>query len=145
MKHFLYAFLILFCTYSTAQKYVLVDKKMNLPVTYTNQVTTQDNIKGYFPVDKAKINEFIAEIEKIARLLNDPKKKKPETIDVLIGSTTLHGLTIALSAEERMDVVLTTDYGVAKASMHLCDPKISNASNAYYINTWLKYLRSYLN
>ena len=145
MKHFLYTAFVLFGTYCSAQKYVLVDKKMRLPVTYANTVTTQDNFKGYFAIDKTKISEFITEIEKIAGLLTDPKKKKPETIDLFLGSTTLHGLRIALKTEERMDIVVTTDYGNTKSIMHLCDPKISNASNAYYITIWLKYLHSYIN
>ena len=79
----------------------------------------QDNYKGYFPIDKEKINEFITELEKIAKLLSDPKTKKPETIDFLIGSTTFHGLRIPLSVEERMDIVLTTDFGNSKSTMHL--------------------------
>lgn len=132
-------------TYCSAQKYALADKMMSLPVIYANTVTVHDKLKGYFPIDKATIKEFITEIEKIAKLLNDPKKKKPETIDLLIGSTALHGLRIGLSAEERMDITLTTDYGTSKATMHLCDAKISNANNAYYITTWIKYLRRYIN
>ena len=68
MKHFLYVVFILFGNYCSAQKYVLVDKKMSLPVTYTNAVTVQDDFKGYFPVDKNKIKDFITEVEKIALL-----------------------------------------------------------------------------
>lgn len=144
MKHFLYSTFILIGTFCSAQKYVLVDKKMRLPVSYANTLSVQDNYKGYFPVDKNKIKQFITEVEKIAKLLADPKKKFPEKIDLLIGSTSLHGFKIALAAEERLDVILTTDYGPAKSTMHLCDAKISNSNNAYYINTWLKYLRSYI-
>jgi len=145
MKHFLYAVLILFSTYCSAQKYVLVDKNINLPVIYANTITVLDSYKGYFPIDKSKINEFIAAIEKIGNLLSDPKTKKPETIDLLIGSTTLHGLRIILKVEERMDIVLTTEYENSKSTMHLCDAKRSNASNAFFITTWLQYLRSYIN
>ena len=124
---------------------MLVDKNIHLPVIYANTITVLDNYKGYFPVDKSKISEFIAEIAKIGNLLSDPKTKKPETIDILIGSTTLHGLKIILKVEERMDIVLTTDYGNSKSTMHLCDAKRSNASNVFFITTWLKYLHNYIN
>jgi len=123
---------------------VLVDKKMSLPVIYANTLSIQDNYKGYFLVDKTKINEFITEIEKIEKILNDPKSRKPEKIDFILGSTTFHGLRIPLSIEERLDVVLVTDYGTSKSTMHLSDAKISNASNAFFISTWIKYLRSYI-
>jgi hypothetical protein len=118
---------------------------MSLPVTYSNSITVEDDYKGYFPIEKSKITEFISEIDKIAKLLSDPKAKKPESFDLAVGSTTFHVLRVPLSAEERMDIVLTTDYGASKSTMHLSDAKISNATNAYYITTWLKYLRSYIN
>lgn len=144
MKYFLYVGFILLSSVCSAQKYVLIDRTMSLPITYSNIITTEDNFKGYFPVEKIKINEFIKEIDKIARLLTDSKIKKPEAFNFNIGSTTFNGLKVPLAVEERLDVTLTTDYGTSKISMHLSDPKISNASNAYYINTWLKYLRSHL-
>ena len=144
MKYFLLIFFILINTICSAQKYALVDKQLSLPVIYANTVTIQDNYKGYFPVEKNKLNEFIIEVEKIGKLLNDPRKPKPETIDFNVGSTTFHGLRVPLAAEERMDIVISTDYGVSKTTMHLSDAKLSNAKNAHFINTWLKYLRSYI-
>ena len=144
MKYFLLIFFILINTICSAQKYALVDKQLSLPVIYSNTVTIQDNYKGYFPVEKNRLSEFVTEVEKIGKLLNDPKKPKPETIDFKVGSTTFHGLRVPLAAEERMDIVISTDYGVSKTTMHLSDAKLSNAKNAYFINTWLKYLRSYI-
>lgn len=145
MKYFLFAALLVLTTYCSAQKYALVDKSMILPVTYTNAVTAQDNFKGYFPIEKNKLNEFIAEIDKIAGMLNDPKKKRPASFDLSIGNTFIHGLRVDLGTEERIDVILTAEYEDGKSTMHLCDAKISNADNAYFINTWLKYLHNYIN
>ena len=144
MKHFLLIVFILISTFCSAQKYALVDKQLSLPVIYANTITIQDNYKGYFPIEKNKLNEFIIEVEKIAKLLNDPKKPKPETIHFTVGSTTFHGLRVPLAAEQRMDIVITTDHGVSKTTMHLSDAKLSNSRNAFFINTWLKYLRSYI-
>jgi hypothetical protein len=144
MKHFLLIVFILINTVCTAQKYALVDKQLSLPVIYANTITIQDNYKGYFPIEKNKLNEFITEVQKIANLLSDPKKPKPETIDLNVGNTTFYGLKVPLATEERMDIILTTDYGVSKTTMHLSDAKLSNAKNAFFINTWLKYLRSYI-
>ena len=142
MKQFLLILCIIATTTCSAQKYALVDKQMSLPVIYVDVVSLQDHFKGYFAVEKSKLNEFIVEIEKIARLLSDPKTPKPETIQFNIGSTTFHGLRVPLSVEERMDIVLTTDHGNSKSTMHLSDAKLSNAKNAFFINTWLKYLHS---
>lgn len=145
MKHFLLGIFMLCSAYCSAQKYALLDKKMNLPVTYANTFTAADDYKGYFPVEKINLKKIITEIEKIAGLLKDSTKNIPEKIDITIGSTTFHGLRVQLSTEDRTDIVLTTSYGTSKSTMHLCDAKISNAGNAFFITTWLKYLHSYVN
>src|SRR5438477_158971 len=67
MKYFLLIFFIAIGTVCSAQKYALIDKQMSLPVVYVDVVSVQDNFKGYFPVEKAKLMDFIAEIEKIKK------------------------------------------------------------------------------
>ena len=144
MKHFLLIVLTFLNTWSFGQKYALIDKQMSLPVIYANTLTVQDHYKGYFPVEKDKLTQFVTEIEKISRLITDKSTSKPETLDFKVGNTTFHGLRVPLATEERMDIVLTTDYGDSKTTMHLSDAKMSNAQNAFFINTWLKYLHSYI-
>ena len=62
MKYFLLIFFVLINTVCSAQKYALVDKQLSLPVIYANTMTVQDNYKGYFPVEKNKLNEFVVEV-----------------------------------------------------------------------------------
>ncbi len=69
--------LFLLSSVCSAQKYVLIDKTMSLPIIFSNTITTEDKLKGYFPVEKIKMNELINEIDKIARLLTDSNTKKP--------------------------------------------------------------------
>ena len=143
MKHLLFAFLVMLSGFSSSQKYVLIDKKMVMPLSYTNTVTLEHSYKNLFAVEKNKIHDFVAELEKIAAQLND-KKHKPEAIDYSLGQTHFFGVKIPLATEERLDVVLTTDCDGTKITMHLCDAKISNANNAYFITTWVKYIKSNL-
>lgn len=144
MKKFLPLLLILISGFCSAQKYVLIDKKMALPVAYTNKVTMEHDFKGLFAVEKKDFTHFLQEVEKISKQLIDKKHPKPENFNFDVGSTHFHGLKVPLSTEERMDVVMTSDCGDTKTSMHLADAKSSNANNAFYINTWLKYIRSYI-
>ena len=141
MKHFLPGFLLLISSFSYSQKYALIDKKMSQPVTYTNKVTLEHSYKNLFAVEKDKLPQVIAEMEKIVTILTDKKKPKPEMIDLNVGKTNFKGLKIPLSAEERMDIVLTTDCDGTKINMHLSDAKISNANNAFFISTWIRYIK----
>ncbi|MDB5221620.1 MAG: hypothetical protein JWN83_287 [Chitinophagaceae bacterium] len=142
MKHFLPAFLFLISNFCFSQKYVLIDKRMALPISYTNIVTLEHSYKNLFAVEKEKIHQFIAEVEKIAVMLSDKNKAKPEAFDFYVGKTRFTGLKVPLSVEERLDVVLCSDFDGTKVNMHLSDAKSSNASNAFYVNTWLKYIKS---
>ena len=142
MKHLLLSFLLLSSAFCYSQKYVLIDKKMTVPVTYTNNITIEHSLKNMFPVEKDKIQQFIAEVEKIGAMLSG--KTKLESFDHYIGKTRFAGVKIPLAKEERLDVVLTSDCDGTKIAMHLSDAKISNINNAFFINTWAKYIRGYV-
>ena len=145
MKRFLPVLLLLLISgFCYSQKYVLIDKKMSQPLSYTNTVTLEHSYKNMFAVERDKLPQFIAEVEKISAILSDKKKPKPEAIDLPVGKTRFAGLKIPLAAEERLDVVLTTDCDGTKVNMHLSDAKLSNSNNAFFINTWLKYIKSYV-
>lgn len=128
-------------TIGISQKYVLIDKKLLKPVEYTDNVTLAHAYRGYFAVEKSQVKQIIAEVEKIAQKLKNTTQLE-DSFNYKVGSTSFTGLRIPLAKEERYDVVLSTDCGQVKSLMHLSDAKISNATNVYYINTWLKYLRN---
>jgi len=144
MKYFLPAFLLLLAGFTYSQKYVLIDKTMAQPLSYTNTVTLQHSYKKLFAVERDKLPQFVAEVEKIVAMLSDKKKTKPESLDFNVGKTRFVGLKVPASAEERLDVVLTTDCDGTKLYMHLSDAKISNANNIFFINTWVRYIKGYM-
>ena len=112
---------------------------MSVPLSYTNVVTIKDVYKNLFAIERSRISQFLSALDKIENQLK--KKTIPESFNFYIGPTRFYGIKIPLKAEERMDVVLSTDCGNEKISMHLCDGKISNASNAFFIKTWAGYIR----
>lgn len=144
MKPTLLLLFILLSSVLSAQKLLLIDKKLTLPLKYTNSFTTQDKLNGYFPVEYGSKIKFIDEVEKILKLLQTKAAKKPETYIVDVGATSFKGMRIPLSEEERMDIIMSTSIDGSKTTMHLCDAKLSNANNAFFITTWLKYIKDNL-
>jgi hypothetical protein len=124
---------------SYSQKYALLDKNMIAPFTYSNSVSLQHSYQNLFPVEKDKLSVFVTELEKIVKELND--KKIPNSYEFNIGATNFKMLKIPLQNEERMDLMLTTTADKASVNMHLVDGKNSNVTNAYYVSTWLRYLK----
>ncbi len=143
MKYFLIITFLAFTSFSYSQKYVLLDKTMAQPISYTSIITAQHIFKDLFAVEKDKLKQFIIEIEKIAAQLTDTKNALPETINFNVGKTKFFGVKVNNIKESRLDIVLTTNCDGVKVMMHLCNPKISNSSNAYFIKTWVKYIKGY--
>jgi hypothetical protein len=144
MKKYLYflLFTIVLTGFSYSQKYVLLDKQMTEPLSYSNSYNTIHSYKNLFPVERENLKQFISELEKLSSKLSDTKKPLPETFNFNVGKTRFFGLRVPNKKENRMDVVLTTDCEGSKISMHISDAKNSNANNAYFINTWIKYIKS---
>ncbi len=63
MKPFLPVFLLLVSGFCYSQKYVLIDKNMMLPLSYTNTVTLEHSYKNMFAVEKEKLKPFIIEVK----------------------------------------------------------------------------------
>lgn len=141
MKYFLLLFFSLFLVSSKGQKFALLDKRLAQPVTYTDHVTQTDKFNGLFPVETRFLPEFLKALEEISQKL---QKKGPigNAKQYQIGCTKFTGLTVSLASGDRLDYIITSNCGDIKVSMHLSDAKISNANNAFFINTLIKYIKS---
>lgn len=131
--------LVFISSVGLAQKYALLDRKMISPITYTNAVTVAHDYQSLFPVEKDKLNEFVAALEKIVKMLND--KNIPQSLKYKLGSTEFKGVKIPFGSEERIDINLSANCGSATINMHLVDAKNTNATNAFNISTWIKYIK----
>ncbi|GAC1589731.1 MAG: hypothetical protein NVS3B19_09920 [Ginsengibacter sp.] len=124
---------------SKGQHYALLDKTMRQKVRYTNTVTTEDQYNNMFPIEKKSIPEFISALKNIIILLR--QKDIPQTLKISIGKTVFTGMKIINKNENRMDIIVSTEYGNRKINMHLCDENVSKASNIFFISTWLDYIK----
>ncbi len=143
MKIFYTLFLSFFVLSASAQKYALIDQGFATPISFTNNLTAEKKVKGTFPVEKAHLQEFIKALEEIAAKLGSKEKMSPAK-NYKMGCTTFHGRIVNLARGDRLDYVLKSTCDSYTAIMHLCDSRLSNESNAYFINTWLKYIKSNL-
>jgi hypothetical protein len=136
-------FLLLSCSIAFSQKYAMLDRKMSsAKIAYSNTVSLEHDRESLFPVEKDKLGEFIKALEKIAKQLND--KQIPESFEYSIGSTHFKGTKLSLRNEDRIDIILTTECNSVSINMHLVDAKSSCSTNAYFLNAWIKYIKSAL-
>ena len=140
MKYFLLFFLMSGTQKLSAQKYVLLDKHIAQPATYTNTITSSNKFDGFFPVEKKNIKPFIKALEEIVKELSTAEALK-SVQQFEIGCVKFAGVAVPMAKENRLDYVVTSSCDNVKISMHLCDAKISNRSNIYFINTWIRYIK----
>jgi hypothetical protein len=143
MKFFLLFFILAGSVNSKAQKYALLDERLAQPVTYTDKVTSNDKFNDLFPVEKKMLKQFINVLEEIQNKLAS-KGPLGEAKQYEVGCAKFSGVTRRVASEERLDYKLTSNCDNVEISMHLCNSRISNASNIYFIKTWIKYIQSYL-
>jgi hypothetical protein len=139
-----YIFIFLFicsANQSQAQKYILLDKAMSQPAFYSNQISASEKFKGFFPVMKKELPKFIQALEEISKRLSS-KKITGKALQYQIGCTKFTGDAFPLANGERLDYVLTSTCDGIRVSMHLVDARINNENNAYFVNTWIKYIKN---
>lgn len=143
MKHFLLFFFALSSVAVRAQKFALLDERLAQPIKYSNTVTSRDEFDNLFPVEKAKLPDFVKALKEIEKKLNS-KEPFGNLRQYEIGCVKFTGRTLSLAAGQRMDYVIASTCGDIKISMHLSNAKSSNATNAFFIKTWIKYIEENL-
>ncbi len=142
MKYFLFIFFAAFLSVSSnGQKFALLDTKLAQPITYSDHVTQTDKFNGIFPVEKKLLPEFTKVLEEISQKLSS-HGPMGNAKQYQIGCAKFTGLTVSLASGGRLDYVITSSCGGIKIRMHLSDAKSGNAINAFFINTWIKYIKS---
>lgn len=142
MKYLIFTSFLFFGAFkSNAQKYVLLDKTMSQPAFYTDQLSTIEKYKGFLPVESKEIEKFIEVLQEISKRLSS-KKITGKAKQYQVGCDKFEGVVIPLGSENRLDYVINSNCDRLRVSMHLCDAKLSNENNAYFINTWISYIKN---
>lgn len=131
-------FILISAPYGDAQKYLLLDTKIASPVLQVNRLTEADKRNGYFPVERKDIGRFVSILEEIKKQLLDRGRAKQYEL----GCIRFSGVTYELAKGTRLDYTLTSVCDNIKFRMHLCNGQIGNEANAYFIDAWIKYIRS---
>ncbi|MGH2564156.1 MAG: hypothetical protein ACRDE5_06570 [Ginsengibacter sp.] len=143
MKYTFLLFLLFSFVVTSAQKYALFDQRITEPAKYTNRVTPSDKFNRLFPVEQKQIPEFLKVLEEIETKLSS-KPPFGKIKDYQIGCIKFIGRSTTVAGGERIDYVVTSTCDDVKISMHLSDAKLGNESNAFFIKTWIKYIKSYV-
>ncbi len=140
MKFIFFLFCHFYMLHTNAQKYILLDKRMSITPLYADTVTGIDEYKNFFAIEKSMLPAFLSTINKLCEMIT---KWKGGVLDFYLGNSARFHIikTIFKKNEVRMDVVITSDCISHKFSMHLCDARLSNSFNLFYMKAWVDYIK----
>lgn len=113
---------------------------MYQPAFYSDELSVTQKYNGFFPVEARDIERFIAVLHEISQTLNS-KKIIGKAKQYQVGCDKFEGHVVHLASGNRLDYVITSSCDKIKATMHLSDAELSNENNAYFINTWISYIK----
>lgn len=122
-----------------AQEYAFIDQTLSNPVLIKDTVLQSDISKKLFPVEK---NELISFKNALAAIQDQLKENNPKTplVEFKTKSVTIKGRRVHFQDEIRFAYIMTFKSQKVSAIYLLCDAKRKNTTNAFIVNTWVKYL-----
>lgn len=123
------------------QRYVLIDRKLKVPLQFTDTITKAQMDKGFFVVERKNIDTLIGKLEELQARLRRIEIEKYNEVQWSAGTTLLTITAIRRSVADRLNVALSTDTGEGhKYKVYIVDGQLTNNDNARYLKKLCTYL-----
>ncbi|HEU4469620.1 MAG TPA: hypothetical protein VFR58_00935 [Flavisolibacter sp.] len=142
MKFFVLVLVILPFSVLAQSKFALIDKNLEQPVIYTDSVTVEQVIKGYFPIENKSVDSLIANLIYLREMLSKMQRAKMESFELRASNAVITTIRIPYAYGDRYDAVAQTNNGQVQAKLNLLTSKDSNKDNMKRIKKLLAYLES---
>ena len=139
---YLLLFLIFLSTQSYCQKIALIAKDFERPMLFTDSVTAEQVKNGYFPIDKANIDTFYANVNYILDMLKIRQRAKMQSFELKSGSSVIKVSRVPYSNGDRYLATVRNKEDEIEAILPLLDHRISNKRNAKKMQLLLDYLKN---
>jgi hypothetical protein len=141
MKRLFLLLLLLWSINTSAQQYVIIDRKLKTPVQLADNISKEQMSKGFFAVEKQNIDILISKLDSLSGRLRKVVRENYDEDKLIIGTTVLNIRVIKQSFADRLNISLSTDTGKGyDQSFYIVDAKLTNNDNARYLNRLIAYL-----
>lgn len=134
--------LIIHPCFCHSQKYALLDKKMKVPILYTDSVTLEQVRKGFFPVKNESVDTLIANLLFVQDMLSKLQRSKAESFELHSASTIIGVNRVPYAYGDRYNISAQTSIGELNAVFRLTSSEDSNKASAKRVSNILDYLKS---
>jgi hypothetical protein len=136
----LYVFLLTIPVFSFGQRYALIDKHAKKPILYTDSLSLQQVKDGYFPVEKTKIDSFLANLSYLSDMFKGITRAKMQSFELRNGESTIKVERVPQAYGDRYIAVAETKSNVVSAVTPLTNLKISGKKNRAALKRLIGYI-----
>jgi hypothetical protein len=123
-----------------SQKVALLNLNFKTPILYTDSVTVEQVKSGYFPVEEATIDTFMANLNYLKNLLEVRQRAKMEYFELRAGLTTFKIYRIPFAYGDRYRIKVQSKVKEIEAGFTLTDIDKSNQKNSVHIGRVIGYI-----
>lgn len=123
-------------------KYALLDKKLKLPILYTDSVTVEQIKKGFFPVENKNIDTLISNLQYLADMVSKRQRAKMQRFELRQASTVFEIERVPFAYGDRYNSRAVTQVGELSAFINILNSNLSNRENMAKVDRLLRYLES---
>ena len=124
-----------------SQRYIIVDRKLKVPLQMADTITKEQMDKGFFVVEKQNVASLKVKLDSLSKRLRIVVRENYDEDKLIIGTTILSVKVVKQSFADRFNVGLSTDIGHGyDHSVYIVDAKLTNNDNARYLNRLINYI-----
>lgn len=132
--------LIAISEFGFSQRVALLNLNLKNPILYTDSVTVEQVNSGYFPVQEASIDTFLANLKYIKAILDVRQRAKMEYFELRAGLTKFKISRVPFAYGDRYKIKVQSKVKEIESSFSLADIDKSNSKNSAYIGKVMGYI-----
>ena len=133
-------FLVPIMTFS--QKIALIDRKLKMPILYTDSVTVEQVKQGFFPIENKSIDTLIANLRYLKDILEVRQRSKMKSFELKSSNVVIRTNRVPFAYGDRYSCLTESQSNGITAQFNLIDQSSKNKRSAERLEEILKYLKS---
>ena len=135
-------FFLILINLKAQQRYLMIDRKLKIPIKITDSITEEQLKKGFFVVEKRNVDTLITKLDSISKRLRNVVRENYDEDKLIVGTTILSIKVVKQSFADRLNIGISTDTGHGhNHAIYIVDAKLTNNDNARYLNRLIKYIQ----
>ncbi len=139
---FLLSILLIVPLFTSAQRFALIDRKLKIPILYTDSITVEQVKQGFIPVENKSIDTLIANIKYLIGIMEVRQRSKMQSFELKSSNVTIKTARTPFAYGDRYNSLMETHSNGVIAQYNIIDPTITNKKSVERLEKMIAYFKS---